>query len=73
MSFSFERLADYFVAVAELGAVDDPAKLRAIASILGFAEEKATAVVETAASTPIAPLARETPRNELAASMDARM
>lgn len=39
MTFSYDRLADYFTAVAELGATDDPVRQRAIAAVLGFADD----------------------------------
>jgi hypothetical protein len=38
MTFSFDRMADYFAAVATLDAEDDPARQRAIAAVLGLVE-----------------------------------
>jgi hypothetical protein len=59
MSFSFERLADYFTAVAVLGAEHDPVTQRAIAAQLGFVEEAPPArpqeVVAPPATLPSTP------------------
>lgn len=43
MTFSFGKLADYFRAVAELGAAEDREKQQAIAALLGLSEGKAAA------------------------------
>lgn len=52
MTFRFDRLADYFTAVATLAAADDPQKQRAIAVLLGLADAKAQ---HLAALPPIVP------------------
>jgi hypothetical protein len=53
MPASFERLTDYFVAVKELGAENDPVRQRAIAAVLGFIEEEV--VTEPAPIIPPVP------------------
>lgn len=61
MPFAFDRLADYFRAVAALGAADDPQKQRAIAALLGLFEETPVAAAEKDAPPPPLPPEPETP------------
>lgn len=66
MTFSFGKVADYFRAVAELGAAEDREKQQAIAELLGLSEEKAEAkAVEVIAATPLVPPVRGTVRVDI--------
>lgn len=63
MPFSFSRLADYFQAVAALGAANDPVRQGEIAELLGLMERVESAPVVPPIVPPIA-----TPRPGLAES-----
>jgi hypothetical protein len=57
MTFSFGKVADYFRAVAELGAADDREKQQAIAEVLGLSEERVVGkAVEGSAANEVMPV-----------------
>ncbi|HEV7239443.1 MAG TPA: hypothetical protein VGQ36_09400 [Thermoanaerobaculia bacterium] len=59
MAFGFDRLTDYFIAVAALGAANDPEKLIAIAALLGLHD--GAAKPQPVLQTPIKPTIELTP------------
>ncbi|HYI10730.1 MAG TPA: hypothetical protein VEK57_16840 [Thermoanaerobaculia bacterium] len=68
MRFSFDRVADYFAAVAALGAENDPARQRAIAAVLGLVETATEPIPAKPVTGPSpAPALPKSPREESSA------